>query len=349
VPQPRDSYRITIPDPGPAARPSTVGGAERRLVVQNDLAGVDVLHASDGKVAAVVLRLVPKAVDIREGTAVVATLALPEVGWAAAQAAKVASATAAAEQAAAEAKAQNDAAHASTQAIEASVRQIATNVLAGVPDGPDVVGLQLGMGMTEAEDVIRHHMPVGMVLDGTPGGGGTGTHDLGPVRIFINADKTEQIVLLDRSSGKVLGIRRAVAIPEALSDEKLLDTLRAKYGQPLPGDARRQSWEWGKPGFPCVIFSTMTVQLKLLGGTQPATSQVMPGQVMDARVGFVTPWDYSAQPAPSLAQMASCEARLEVSRNATRMFESVYDARIFAVQAVDAGAKAAQQAAPPPL
>ena len=349
VPEPRESYRITIPNTGPAARPSSLRQSELHLVVQNDLAGVDVIHFADGKATAIVLRLVPRAVDIREGAAVVATVALPEVGWAAAQAAKTASARAAAEKGVAEAKARNDDAHAASQAIEASVRRVVANALTGVPYGPDIVGLRLGMGMAEAEDAIRHHMTVGAVLDGTSVANGTGTHDLGPVRIFVNADKTEQIVLLDRSSGKVLGIRRTVAVAEALSDEQLLASLRSKYGPPLLGPASQGNWAWGQSETaPCVIFSTMTTQVTLREGPPPPMG-IPARYLLDARVGFITPWDYQLQPAPSLTLAASCEARLEVLRSGTRMYESVYDARIFAVQATEAAAKVTSQAAPPPL
>ena len=351
VPQPRQSYTVTVGDTGAVAPQQ--GEAPPRLVVQSELAGVEVLpNGGNGNAFAVVLRLVPKTVELRKGAATVSTTALPGVGWADAEAAKLAATQAAAAQSAAEAKARDDAAHAAAQSVEASVRSVAANALAGVPYGPDVVGLRLGMGMAEAEDIIRRHMTVGMVLEGTPGGGGTGTRDLGPVRIFVNGDKTEQIVLLDRSSGKVLGIRRTVAVPEALSDEQLLDTLRAKYGPPLSSNAQGRKWQWGKSEiFPCVVFGTMTTQLKLLEGppSTPTFPAMLQREVMDHGIGFVTPWDYSVAPAPSLAQTANCEARLEVWRNATRMFESVYDVRIFAVQAVDAAAKAASQAAPPAL
>ncbi len=319
---------------------SAPGG--RGSILLAHLEGAELVSPSGRVFARFPASAFPSAAE-RATTAVQQAAAASSAGQAAAQ--KLA------EQKAAEAQAREAAAHAAAESADASVRRVAANALAGVPYGPDVVGLRLGMEMAKAEDIVRHHMTVGMVLEGTPGGGGTGTRDLGPVRIFVNADKTEQIVLLDRSSGKVLAVQRTVAVPEALSDEQLLDTLRAKYGPPLPGDPHQGRWEWGKSavglGF-CLVRSIMTVQFKQLEGPPPPMGMAA-RDLINSRVGFATAWDYAAQPAPSLAQVASCEARLEVSRNATRMFESLYDARIFAVQAADAAAKAASQAAPPAL
>ena len=169
------------------------------------------------------------------------------------------------------------------------------------------------------------------------------------MRIFVSADKAEQIALLDRSSGKVLGIQRTVAVPEALSNERLFDTLRAKYGPPLTADARQGRWEWGKSGtYPCTIFTTTITQIKPVDDA-PAPTGTLRDVLMTTGVGFITPWDYQNQPAPTVTQLAACDARLDVSRNTAKMSESVYDARIYGVGEADATARAASHASLPPL
>jgi hypothetical protein len=205
------------------------------------------------------------------------------------------------------------------------------------------------MAMSDAEALIRRHITVGSVFEGTVGDGNAYRRGMGPVRIFVNADKTEQVVLLDRSTGKVLAIRRTVAVPEAPSDAQLLEALRAKYGEPsvVGGTTNYPDWEWGGPKFPCSALHVDMASTTQVEGPPQGGSMAI-SRPLDSRVGL----EYGgppAQPPPNLQQLAQCQARLEVSRSQLQMSEMVYDPRIFAAQLADATAKAASETKPPRL
>src|SRR5690606_31918183 len=82
------------------------------------------------------------------------------------------------------------------------------------PDGPygfEIVGLQIGMSMEQAEAVIRKHMAVGRVLESTR------TDESGPLiplssgKLFVSEDGRDFIAIMDEppaASGKVMAAWR---------------------------------------------------------------------------------------------------------------------------------------------
>jgi len=108
--------------------------------------------------------------------------------------------------------------------------------------GLDVVGIQLGMRMDEAEAIIRKHMEVGRVLTGKrlhDGAAAPGV--LVPAssgKLFISRDERELIAIVDEppaAAGKVLGVwRRLYLAPNSLPLDEAVAGLREKYGDPSP-------------------------------------------------------------------------------------------------------------------
>lgn len=135
------------------------------------------------------------------------------------------------------------------------------------PEGPygwDIVGLQLGMKMTDAENTIRKHMKVGRVLEGkrlydgsaqsgrvTPASSG---------KLFISEDQREFIAIIDEppaAAGKVLAVWRRVYMPgNTVSENEVIGALRTKYGNPPGTEVGRLDNRWHTPdGYRCEFRS----------------------------------------------------------------------------------------------
>lgn len=112
-----------------------------------------------------------------------------------------------------------------------------------VPVGPygwDIVGVQLGMTLDEAETIIRQHMDVGRVLEGKRAYDDEQKQGL-PIamtsgKLFVSRDQRELIALIDEpphAAGKVLAVWRHAYMPMSTTPKDVLDTaLREKYGDP---------------------------------------------------------------------------------------------------------------------
>jgi peptidoglycan hydrolase-like protein with peptidoglycan-binding domain len=108
----------------------------------------------------------------------------------------------------------------------------------------DIIGIRLGMTISEAERIIRQHMQVGWVtmldLEQHPL-----THSLrlerfpyNEFRAFVSMDGTEQIVLYmsPEAPDRLQAVTRAVPLPRSVSDEAITATLNEKYGEPIAAD-----------------------------------------------------------------------------------------------------------------
>ncbi|MDQ6867931.1 MAG: hypothetical protein M3178_05855 [Pseudomonadota bacterium] len=356
LPQPVQSYVMDTSEVREAFAPD---GPQPNLVVECGLDGVDVLdYDNGGKRLAIVLKLTPMSADIRQGSAVNIRYAFPSASEqraavAAQEVARKAEAEAAAAKKLADLQAKEEASRASADSAAASVRTVAASALAGVPYGPDILGIQLGMRMSDAEAIIRKHMSVGRVLaTDRSSPNGTAKTSLGALRIFVNAGESEQISLLHTSSDIVLGIKRMVKMTEATSDEQLRDMLKAKYGKPsearvYPGG---QLWEFGNGKGKCLTrWHVVVGDLKLIEGP-PATSEIPAMRQtwpMDLSAGFE--WLNMPEALPALADWAICQPRVEVRRDGSGLSEAMYDARIFVAQRAEALAKEKNETEPPKL
>ncbi len=233
LPQPAQSYVMDTSEVREAFAPD---GPQPNLVVECALEGVDFLNYDDGNRLAIVLKLAPISADIRQGSAVNVRYAFPSASEqraavAAQEVARKGEAEAAAAKRLADLQAKEEADRSSAESAAANVRKVAASALAGVPYGPDILGIRLGMRMSDAEAIIRKHMSVGRVLATDRSfPNGTAKTSLGALRIFVNAGESEQISLLHTSSDIVLGLKRMVKTTEATSDEQL--RLKARYGKP---------------------------------------------------------------------------------------------------------------------
>lgn len=101
--------------------------------------------------------------------------------------------------------------------------------------GPDMVGLRLGMTMSQAENIVRRHMQVGWVATLRPGilGANNAKFIRGMPKIFIARNEREVIILLShpKAGNRVLGVRRLLMLPgHGLDPAALKRKLKAKYG-----------------------------------------------------------------------------------------------------------------------
>jgi hypothetical protein len=113
--------------------------------------------------------------------------------------------------------------------------------VAGGPYGPDALGVKLGMTMTEAEALVRKHMPVSAVLETElPSGGSV----LAPVamlrgKVFVGDDRpdaqfSEQIAIFEappHATGKVVLMWRTLYLDDG-AWPSLAKQLIEKYGAP---------------------------------------------------------------------------------------------------------------------
>ncbi|PTB04014.1 hypothetical protein C6V82_06055 [Halomonas urumqiensis] len=121
------------------------------------------------------------------------------------------------------------------------------------PYGPDVLGIQLGMSIDEAEAIIRDHMTVGHVLvrdrklDPRFASGEFETFSSS--RLFVADDMSELIVLYDEppvAEGVVMGVTRQLAFPKGqVTTGLLLGELRKKYGEENWSDENHLKVGWG--------------------------------------------------------------------------------------------------------
>lgn len=121
------------------------------------------------------------------------------------------------------------------------------------PYGPDVLGIQLGMEMEEAEAIIREHMTVGQVLvrdrQFNPRFASGEFGAFSSSRLFVADDMSELIVLYDEppvAEGVVMGVTRQWAFPKAqVTIGWLLGELRKKYGDQNWSDEQQLKVGWG--------------------------------------------------------------------------------------------------------
>lgn len=144
----------------------------------------------------------------------------------------------------------------------------------GMLPGYDIIGIRTGMSFDEAEGIIRTHMEVGRVLDGSRLS--DGSMDRGNIRpatsgkLFISKDGMEYIALLDEppgAAGKVLAAwRRIYLTPNQMSSEEVITNLQSKYGKPARPVSEGLRNYWSTPaGYDC--FTTY-----VYGGQRPALS-----------------------------------------------------------------------------
>ena len=118
----------------------------------------------------------------------------------------------------------------------------------GKPNGPDLLGIQIGMPMSKAEAIIRKHMQVGDQYatgladkgDVTKGGYRT-RNQLESItqgfqgKLFVSTDRYEFIAIFDAPPnlpGRVAAVSRAALVPVG-ADEKEIDDMVAKNGKPF--------------------------------------------------------------------------------------------------------------------
>ena len=222
------------------------------LNVELRLDGVDQLTADT-----LLVRLQPTAATLQRGEKTLASTRFSEAAWpdpqriteeAARDAAAVAVDVAEAERD--KAKLAGDAARTKAAALELTtngVRDAALAVIGGEVNGPDIVGIRLGMSFAEAEELIRRNMEVGWVwaipaspLDKSP-------TVLTSLKAFVRADEQEIIALLDQppiAAERVLAVRRWLAVPRDTSHDQLISALSNKYGKPRKEeyDGKRIFW-----------------------------------------------------------------------------------------------------------
>lgn len=259
--------------------------------------------------------------------------------WATAAAANNAATATAAAQNALSAKAKVAAAQAA--ASVASVRQVAAGALGGVPYGPDVDGLRLGMKMADAAAVIRANMAVGTVYEAETDPGAANERSMGLLHVFIAKDSSETITLLEGPTGTVLGIERTAAVAEGFSDAQLSEQLRTKYGPPR--STAQQHWTWGADTLQgCAqVRSGVLTGIKVQDGALP--------RIGFQRGGFVFGAPSPGGPPLDLTQWAACQPELDIFRYNDKLAERLFDIRTFAVEQADQQAAQARSAAPPKL
>ncbi len=121
----------------------------------------------------------------------------------------------------------------------------------GLPYGPAVAGLQLGMDFAEAEASIRAQMDVGWVLQlpRDPRAGVQGMKPYNAGRLFVARDGSEIIGIFNEppaAAGTVLGVWRQVEVadPNVLASD-VLALLTEEYG-PTAVTRNETSWQWGE-------------------------------------------------------------------------------------------------------
>ena len=310
-----------------------------------EVVGVETVKA-DGRYA-VLLKIVPTRVEVRRGSAIITDVALTGPDFAAAQAARSAAAVAAAsaQQQQQESAAQHraDAESSRAKADEDAVRAPVRAILDGTTEGPEILGLKLGMDVPEAERLIRAHMTVARVISAR--GTYNAEREFGPVRIFVNADLTEQIGLVDRGTGRVLGVTRVVLVDKALTDDALLATLQAKYGPPKSP----KQWDWGQGhGVLCEMRGQSVSKFEVTEGAPPATGKWPPERlVLDEGAGLLA--SGIVNHTPTFADFRECGPRLTIVHQNALLRELLYDARIYGVLTIDATKAATTAAALPKL
>jgi hypothetical protein len=345
VPRPTDSYvvpEVTIP-----AREAD-DRAPTEAVMRAEVAGIEAVQA-DGRLN-VVVRIVPEQVELRRGAAVFGAIPLPGPGFGEAQAARQQEAASAAARRAEAAGHEAEAERAAAQAEEAALRKAVEDVLGGHPEGPDIIGLRLGMDIAEAERIVRGQMTVGRVLTASAGNERDRAAELGPVRVLVNPDRTEQIGLIDGSTGRLLALTRTVAVDPALGNAQLLGSLKGKYGEPAVDSTGTGKWEWGRTDRPpCTVSRSATPNAVVVEGPAAGNAWAM-NMMADVDAGVTWPWAQAGQPAPSLAALKACEPKLVVWRtNPAVMTETLYDSRIYGLMSRDRANAATAKASAPKL
>ena len=207
TPQPADSYLVTLPDT-PDRQDNAGRTIQKAVAVQAGFAGLDIVHfGPDKHSVALVMRLVPKSVEVHAGAIVLATLPLAGGTW-------------------------------GKPPEPPKAPPTPQERLLGGAFGPDVVGLRLGMPMADAEAAIRTEMQVGQVLETpepTPG------RDMPPAwlhgRLFQSVDDKESIAVFEGSgptAGHVAGVWRRMVVAQRadLIQDQVIAAMAAKYGPP---------------------------------------------------------------------------------------------------------------------
>jgi hypothetical protein len=120
------------------------------------------------------------------------------------------------------------------------------------PYGPDVIGIRLGMSMSQAENIVRSHMQVGWII-GPKGSLPYASEQVrGVPKIFIARNGSEAVILASNPavSDRVLGVRRVLFMDHPVDSATLQGKLYDKYGQPsqqgglIWGDDRTCATYW---------------------------------------------------------------------------------------------------------
>lgn len=120
----------------------------------------------------------------------------------------------------------------------------------------DIIGIRLGQSFAEAEKLIRSHMEVGRVLNGTrarsdnplitPATSG---------KLFISADGREIIAMIDEPPARadqVLAVwRRVYSEAGRVPVHEVLQALRQKYGPPISSQVQEDFNIWAEKGSRC--------------------------------------------------------------------------------------------------
>lgn len=113
----------------------------------------------------------------------------------------------------------------------------------------DVIGIRPGMPVAEAEKIIREHMVVGWVgelADDAPGVRSP-NRPYNYFRTFISNDGSEHVALYwhPEISNKLQGVTRTLVLPDKMSDEAVLTSLKNKYGTDLLVPSQKTpAWVW---------------------------------------------------------------------------------------------------------
>ncbi len=140
---------------------------------------------------------------------------------------------------------------------------------------PDILGIKLGMQMSEAEKVIRKHMDVSRVYRfETKQENRVISYPF--AQIFESENGNEAIVLytLPAYTDKVLAALRSIRIDQYVDKESLVKALKEKYGKPAEENKARGNMQWGKSGESkwCGILGLKPIirnEIVLTEGSQP--------------------------------------------------------------------------------
>lgn len=104
--------------------------------------------------------------------------------------------------------------------------------------GADIVGLQPGMSVAEADQTVRSHMDVGWLIESP-----AAAKPFSGYRAYYRADGQEAIAVYLQDA-TVYAVSRALTLPEGTRRENVFASLRDKYGKPQIHLEREREYVW---------------------------------------------------------------------------------------------------------